>query len=347
MKTVNILGIPVHHLTMQQATEQIMQMVSDYGTDPHPRYVATVNVDFLVNTWGWLPSTIQNRPLLEALRQADLVSADGMPLVWFSRWMGQGLPERVTGADLTFSVSYAASQKGYPLYLLGGAPGEARACAERLKGLYPGLRIAGVSHPMIDLATPPSTDDKILEEIHKSGAKILLLGLGNPKQELWFQRIKDRLKIPVTLGVGGSFRFVTGQTKRAPAWMQRSGLEWLYRLAQEPSRLWKRYGLGIPKFLCMATPALFRHYTQPKALKKGCVEGQGWVLPSTLSAAWVPPSTPPEQIDFSQVQHIDIAGAGKLFEALRQAPANNVSPKMRSWLRANRMADLIQEGEKA
>ncbi len=304
-KVLNILGIPVDVVTMDQATDRIASYVDDYKKDGRSRYVATANVDFLVNTWGWTTKSVNNPALLNALRNADLVTADGMPLVWFSKWMGHPLPERVAGSDLLISLSERAAKEGFSIYLLGGAPGDAQVCAETLMRRFPGLTVAGMSSPIIDLSSDPKEDDPILEAIHSSKASILFLGLGNPKQELWFERIRGRLRVPATIGVGGSFRFVAGGVKRAPAWMQKSGMEWIFRFWQEPKRLWKRYCLGILKFCALALPALW----------------QGAATGPNLAA------------------RIDVAVAGALLRGrVRAVPASRSQER---WFTAHRMADFI------
>jgi N-acetylglucosaminyldiphosphoundecaprenol N-acetyl-beta-D-mannosaminyltransferase len=173
------------------------------------------------------------------MQDADLASADGMPLVWGARLLDVPLKGRVTGADLVPLLAERAAQKGYSIYFLGAAPGVAVAAADILQLRYPGLKVAGVYsppvQPVLDMAGP------MLEAIQAARPDILLVAFGNPKQEKWIGMYKRQLGVPVMMGVGGTLDFIAGLTRRAPAWMQRSGLEWLYRLLNEPGRLWRRY----------------------------------------------------------------------------------------------------------
>lgn len=246
---VNILGIPIHNVGLDEAVRTIIKRVDDYSLNPIPRYVATANVDFLVNTLSWIPGKIKHQELYQALIMADLVTADGMPIVWLSALLGKRLKERVTGADLVPKLAAAASAKELSLFLLGGREGVGEKAAKKLLTQNPGLKIAGCLSPKISLK---ETDSKVIDQINQSKADILLLALGNPKQEIWFQRNKHLIKVPVSIGVGGTYEFIAGTVSRSPKWMQKSGLEWVYRLYQEPKRLWKRYCLGITKFSFLA-----------------------------------------------------------------------------------------------
>jgi len=245
MRKVNILGIPIHDANYEESVGKIFEMVEGYRLNSVPRYVATANVDFLVNTLSWIPGKIRHYELYQALNNADLITADGMPVVWLSKLLMTPIKERVTGADLVPRLAKAASTRGVGLFFLGGADDVAEKAANKLSAQNPGLKIAGCISPQINLN---KTDNSIIEQINQSGADILLIALGNPKQEIWFQRNKHRLNIPVSIGVGATFDFIAGTISRSPIWMQKMGLEWIYRLAQEPRRLWKRYCVDFAKF---------------------------------------------------------------------------------------------------
>jgi len=254
-----ILGVPIDRLTESDALERILALAGTPVTPPP--YVATVNVDFLVNTQSWWPGVPRHPELLESLREAALVTADGMPVVWASRLLGGGLPARVAGSDLVPMLARAAVPRSVSLYLLGGAGTSAQDAANRLVQQNPGLRIAGVDAPFVHvagaaMATSDEDDQQICARINATNANVLLIGFGNPKQEIWFARNRHRLRVGVALGVGGTFNFLTGRVGRAPAWMQRTGLEWIYRLLAEPGRLWKRYAIGLLKYGCMMLPPL-------------------------------------------------------------------------------------------
>jgi len=259
-----VLGIPIDNLTMDETVEGIFSLIEEYERDGRPRQVATVNVDFLVQTFAWRQRGIRHPELLHVLRRADLVTADGMPIVWTSKLLGVPLKGRVTGSDLLPRLVEEAAKRKRTIFFLGGREDVAQQAAEVLKKSFPGLQVAGVCSPYVhiegeDLASMEDDDRPIVDMINASGADLLLIGLGNPKQELWFERNKERLKVPVSIGIGGSYEFIVGSVTRAPEWMQKAGLEWLFRITQDPKRLWKRYFVGFFKFGLMVLPAIL-HY---------------------------------------------------------------------------------------
>lgn len=247
-----LLGVPVDNLDMSQTLNRIFDMVDDYELDAKARLVATANVDFMVNAHNQKDRKSADN-LLSILRKADLVTADGMPLVWLSQLLGDPLKERVTGADMVPALAEKAAVEGKSIYFFGGADGSARQTAKIFKGLYPELKIAGFSAPMINM------DDEIenmveIARINVTEPDILLIALGNPKQEFWFDRFKKYMKVPVSIGVGGTFEFISGETSRAPEWMQKTGLEWIFRMSQDPKRLINRYAKGLLNFNRMVLP---------------------------------------------------------------------------------------------
>jgi N-acetylglucosaminyldiphosphoundecaprenol N-acetyl-beta-D-mannosaminyltransferase len=183
-----------------------------------------------------------------ALNGAAWVTPDGMPIVWALRLRGATLAGRVYGPDLMLALTKAAAQYGYAQFYLGGAPGVAADLAQRLQQRFPGLRVAGTFTPPFRRSTP-AEDDDLANLINASGAKMVWVGLGSPKQDLWMARFRPRLEAPLLIGVGAAFDFFTGRQRQAPRWMQRSGLEWLFRLASQPGRLWRRYLVYNPKFI--------------------------------------------------------------------------------------------------
>jgi len=249
-----MLGIPVDHVNMTDALERIMTMVDEYEVDGKNRLVATANVDFIVNSHDNKQEKIAEE-LRSTLRNADMVTADGMPLVWLSQMLGRPLEERVTGADMVPALAEKAAREGKSIYFFGGIDGSAKQTAQILSDRYPGLKVAGYSAPMIDL--DDEIENKIeIARINITEPDILLIALGNPKQELWFNRFKRYLKVPVSMGIGGTFEFIAGMTSRAPEWMQRVGLEWIYRMTQDPKRLVRRYIKGLYTFNRMTLPLI-------------------------------------------------------------------------------------------
>ena len=252
-----IFGIPFDALDTAQALDRIFEFAAHPEGERGCRIAVTVNVDFIVNTYYALKSAPCNPALAAVLRRAELVVADGMPLVWLSRLLGTPLPERVAGSDLVPMIAERAAREGKKLYFLGGRDEYTRCAAERLRARHPGLEIE-LDSPFVKLDAPDAAerDREICAKINASGASILLVGFGNPKQELWLERNRRSLDCGIAIGVGGTFNFIAGAVKRAPDWMRRSGTEWIYRIIQEPERLWKRYGIGLLQFNTMALGAL-------------------------------------------------------------------------------------------
>ncbi len=238
-KLLIILGVPIDDLNMEQALARLEEFIWIGRATGKSHQIATVNADFVVNS-------LHDTDLRRILQEADMATADGMPLVLGARLLGVPLTDRVTGADLVSALAGRAAQEGFSIYLLGARPGVGLRAAEILQDRYLGLRIAGV-------LSPPNRpiqemDRSILDDIKAANPDILLVALGNPKQEKWIRMYAGELAVPVCIGVGGTFDMIAGITKRAPRWMQRAGLEWLFRLLQEPRRLWKRYVLDMVYF---------------------------------------------------------------------------------------------------
>jgi N-acetylglucosaminyldiphosphoundecaprenol N-acetyl-beta-D-mannosaminyltransferase len=179
-----------------------------------------------------------------------------MPLVWASGWLGDRLPERVTGVELVDRCCSLAAANDYGVYLLGGEDGVAEAAGEVLQERHSGLRVVGAYSPPVGQFTEDE-DQKMVSLIQEAEPHILLVAFGAPKQDLWIAQHQHQLKVPVAMGVGGVFNFLTGRVKRAPAWMQEKGLEWLYRVMCEPRRLWRRYFVNdMPVVVKLANEAI-------------------------------------------------------------------------------------------
>ena len=381
-EAVVILGIPVDNLTMDETVDRIFSMVEAYKQDLRPRLVATVNVDFLVNTLTWRYGRIRHPELLDILQRTDLVTADGMPVVMISKLMGSPLKERVTGADLVPRLAKDAAKRGKSLYFLGGRGDVAAKAASLLRERYPDLLIAGIDSPFVHiegekLADAEETDQEIVERINDARPDVLLIAFGNPKQEMWFNRNRNRLRVPVSIGIGGTFEFITGSVLRAPLWVQKAGLEWIFRITQDPGRLWKRYLVGFFKFGLMVWPAvLYYRYKRLwyQLFRAGKVQlpqssGQGFsgginlniiALPDRLDTVTLETiSGPVEQafsrssdiiLDFGQVSFIDSTGLGFLIRTLRHAEKAGcevhmvgITSKIRSFFELNRTWDLFQK----
>lgn len=230
--TVDILGIPVHSLTAADALAAVRRFMGE----PRLHQIATVNPEFVM-------AAQDNAAFAEVLRAADLNLPDGVGLLYAARYLGRPLPERVPGSEFVYHLAETAAAEGWPLFLLGAAPGVAEEAAAILTAKYPGLNIAGTH-----AGSPgPAENDAIVGLINDSGAQLLYVAYGAPQQDLWIGRNRDRLPaVRVAMGVGGSLDFITGRAVRAPQWAQDAGLEWLHRLVKEPWR-WRRM-LALPRF---------------------------------------------------------------------------------------------------
>ena len=232
----NILGVKVSALDMPAALTFMAACTAEGGRT----YICCTNTHLL--------SEAQTNPgLRNALNRAGLVTPDGMPLVWLSRWQGQKQVERVYGPDLLLAACERSLETGWRHYFYGGAPGVAETLVSRLSERFPGLCVAGVSSPPFRPLSA-AEDTAEVERINASGADILWVGLGAPKQELWMAAHQGRVAAPLMVGVGAAFDFHAGVKRQAPRWMQRSGLEWLFRLLSEPRRLAGRYLVNNSRF---------------------------------------------------------------------------------------------------
>ena len=190
----------------------------------------TLNVDHLVQAE-------QSEEFRRAHEDASLSIADGQPVVWASRLLGTPLPEKISGSDLLDPLLERVARAKMRLYLLGGAPGVAEQAAAALR--QKGVEVAGFDSRAVDLTAPPDVD--LLGRLRAARPQVVLVAFGAPKQEIWIHRHRERIPPAVYIGVGGSLDFLAGRTRRAPRWMSRAGLEWLFRLSREPRRLARRY----------------------------------------------------------------------------------------------------------
>lgn len=221
-----VLGIPVDAVTREQAVGVCLEAVRARRT----LEIGVVNVAKLV--------TLQeDRALRDAIVRCGLIIADGLPVVWAGRLLGQPLPERVTGIDLFLDLLAAADRKGLSVYLLGATREVLEGVAQQVRARFPRARIVG----MRDGYFRADEEAGVAEEIRRAGPDLLFVGISTPKKELFLGRYGATMGVAVCHGVGGSFDVLAGKVQRAPESWQRLGIEWLYRLLQEPRRMWKRY----------------------------------------------------------------------------------------------------------
>jgi N-acetylglucosaminyldiphosphoundecaprenol N-acetyl-beta-D-mannosaminyltransferase len=231
---LNFFGIPLINTTMQEAVDWVVAHAE--GDDK--TVLAFVNPDCLNIAWT-------NEDYRSMLREADRVLPDGIGIHLGCRMLGQALRANVNGTDMFPLLCEAVAREGMPIYLLGARPGVAQAAGDNMVKRYPQLQVAGTR----DGYFTPAEEASVVDAINRSGAKVLLVAFGVPRQELWLRRWRDQLNPPVCMGVGGLFDFYSGRIPRAPVWMREMGLEWVYRLMQEPGRMWRRYVIGNPLFL--------------------------------------------------------------------------------------------------
>lgn len=235
--STEILGVPVSAINMGMAVTEIERWI----TEDDPGYVCIFTAHSIVECQD-------DHVFMNIAKNAGLVTPDGMPLVWLSRRAGQDHVSRVYGPDLMLELCQRSARTGHSHYFYGGMPGVADELVEKLLSRFPGLRVAGTHTPGMQVKGEIESAETI-QAINDSEADIVWCGLGTPKQDYWVANHREVLNAPVLIAVGAAFDFHTGRVKQAPAWMQKRGLEWLFRLSQDPRRLWKRYAVGNSRFV--------------------------------------------------------------------------------------------------
>ncbi len=275
-----LFGIPLAKVTESEAVEQIIALAKIPRRPAH--FVATLNVDFVSNAVPAWPFK-GNKELWLYLRRSDFVVADGMPIVWLSHLARDPLPERVTGADTVPLICKRCAEEGMSIFVLGCTDEVLDAAFKHILEMAPGLKIAGRNTSRVSLEEDQTA---LVREINAAKPDILFVALGNPKEELWMGRYVTQLNAGVVMGVGGSFNFLAGLVKRAPKWMQENGLEWIFRIWQEPRRLWKRYAYGLVKFSWLAMRLLLGRYRErhPDEWFGGGADADGEPIPASRGA---------------------------------------------------------------
>lgn len=236
-----LFGVPIDLLTMEGTVEACARLVEAGRTAEH----VSVNAGKAV--------MMEDVPgLREIVAACDLVSADGQSVVWAGRLCGLRVPERVAGIDLMARLIALAEERRWPVYFLGARAEVLAAFLERVRAEHPALDIAGFRDGYFD------DDAAVARDIGGSGARILFVGISSPRKETWLAAYRKEMGPLLAIGVGGSFDVWAGVTSRAPLWMQRSGLEWVYRFAQEPRRMWKRYLVGNTRFIALTAREWWR-----------------------------------------------------------------------------------------
>ena len=232
MKRIEFLGSPMDVATMEETVSYIEQRVSAGGFLQH----VVVNVAKLVN--------MQKDPqLAESVKSCDVINIDGMGVVWGARFLGHRVPQRVAGVDLFHNLLAMSERNNFPIFLLGATDDVVKKTVAKSYELYPNLNIAGFNDGYFW-----DDEEALVNKIAQSGAKLLFVAITSPKKENFINKWQDKLGVDFVMGVGGTFDVVAGKVNRAPLWMQNSGLEWFYRVLQEPRRMWKRYLVTNSKF---------------------------------------------------------------------------------------------------
>jgi N-acetylglucosaminyldiphosphoundecaprenol N-acetyl-beta-D-mannosaminyltransferase len=234
--TIDLMGLSIHRLTLDQCVDHVLKSIRD----GRGGWVVTPNLDILRRIYS-------DCPFRDLISGSTLRVADGVPLVWASRLQRTPLPGRVNGTDLMMAIAVAAAAEGRSVYLLGGASGTAEAAATALETRSPTLKVAGIHCPPLGFETDPTLVTEIAERLKTARPDVIFVGLGCPKQDHLITLLRPLLPEAWWFGIGVSFSFIGGTIPRAPRWMQKNGLEWIHRLAHEPSRLMSRYLVhGVP-----------------------------------------------------------------------------------------------------
>jgi N-acetylglucosaminyldiphosphoundecaprenol N-acetyl-beta-D-mannosaminyltransferase len=237
---VSLFGIQFDPLTMPQAVDRLLEIISAPSNES--RYVVTPNVDHIVK--------LRNDPAFQAAyRDADLVLVDGKPVLLASRMLRRALPETVPGSDLAPEL-FAASERigGISIFLLGSAEGVGDVAAANIRSRWPWVRVSGVYSPPMKFSAESPMSEVAIEKIRAAAPDVLVVGLGAPRQEIWVHRVRERLNAKTILCVGATIDFLAEKRSRAPLWMRRAGLEWLYRMLSEPRRMVGRYAYDAMVF---------------------------------------------------------------------------------------------------
>ena len=351
--TLALFGLPITSVTMREAVSRIAGYIHSGKT----HQIATANLDFARNA-------LRNDYLQRIICECSMVLPDGAPMLWASALFGAPLRERVTGVDLIPELARLSVREGITLFFLGSTEATSRAAAEALEQQFPGVHIVGRSCP--PMAPLHAMDNEaILREIEAAAPDVLLVGLGNPKQEIWIHRHRDRLRVPVSIGIGGALDMIAGKLQRAPRWVQSLHLEWAYRMAQEPRRLLPRYLRDAAALITHLPLVLAANRMQPAERRRGRLQVsshgdvrvlstpallRGEVTAALLREIRIAAAAGQTVVlDMSSTIRVEADGLGALLEARRLLLAEGlslwlsaVSVPVRRVLQFSAMADLFR-----
>lgn len=245
--SVRVARVPIHAVDLDGACARVDEFIREQA----PHYNIAINAAKVV-------AFHDDEALRRAIDEAHLLTADGQAVTWAARLLGQPVPERVAGIDLMQALLTHAAQRDYTVYLLGAKQEIVCECVAKAQALYPSLRIAGFRNGYFER----HDEADIIDAIRATKPDILFLGFGTPAKEYFMHRHYRALGVPFVMGVGGAFDVFAGRLSRAPRWMQRTGLEWAFRLGQDPRRMWKRYLIGNPRFVWLIVRELFSRWSR-------------------------------------------------------------------------------------
>lgn len=323
-----LFGVPFHDVTFAEAVAWAMARMRQ----GRPACIATANLDFLMQSWC-------DPELHRILLEADLVIADGWPIVWASRRFGPALRERVTGSDLTPMLAAACARENRSVFLLGGGPGVAGKAAAALCARYPGLRVAGCYSPPLADVLDMDHDD-LRRRLREAAPDLLLVAFGAPKQEKFINLNLRHWSVPVAMGVGGTLDFLAGVQQRAPVLVQRLHLEWLWRMATNPRRLFRRYA-GNMVFLWRALRTLQPLAQAGRRVDQGRTDPDAWgPQPVTTGNETVLDTNGWGMLDSRELGML-VAAAQEARRAGRRVRLTGVTPTLAAFLHACRLDDYL------
>ncbi|WP_242850132.1 WecB/TagA/CpsF family glycosyltransferase [Clostridium polynesiense] len=236
---VRMFDIEIDNLSWEELINTVDQALCDKSKS---KYMLTVNVDHIVKMQ-------EDKEFFNIYKEADYITADGVPIIWASKVIKKPIKEKLSGSDIIPVILPMIEEKQYKMFFLGAAEGIAQQAADTIKSQYKNIQIVGTYSPSYGFEKNIEENARIINMIKKAQPDLLLVGVGAPKQEKWIYKYKNDYNVPLSIGIGATFDFIAGNIKRAPKWMQRSGLEWFWRFMQEPKRLFRRYFIEDTQFI--------------------------------------------------------------------------------------------------
>lgn len=255
MHRIELLGVPMDVASMKETVTTISEKIRSGKFTQH----VVVNVAKLIHMQ-------RDSELSASVKSCDLINIDGMGVVWGARFLGHHIPERVAGIDLFYALLGMSSECNFPVYFLGAEEQVVSEAVTKLKSRFPGLKVAGWHHGYFW-----DQEEAVVEKIRQSGARLLFVAITSPRKENFIHRWRDALGVDFVMGVGGTFDVVAGKVQRAPKWVQHAGFEWLFRLLQEPGRMWRRYLYTNSAFAWLLLREKFRGRYLRRATKRARV----------------------------------------------------------------------------